>query len=55
MSHSLNSLKGGYMGDYIGNYYRGYSVGYWEFGLQLTLILKFVVIINLMTTRNYDS
>ena len=24
MSHSLNSLKGGYIGDYIGNYYRGY-------------------------------
>ena len=24
MSHSLNSLKGGYMGDYIGDYYRGY-------------------------------
>ena len=23
-SHSLNSLKGGYMGDYIGDYYRGY-------------------------------
>ena len=22
MSHSLNSLKGGYIGDYIGNYYR---------------------------------
>ena len=25
LSHSLNSLKGGYMGDYIGDYYRGYS------------------------------
>ena len=24
LSHSLNSLKGGYIGDYIGNYYRGY-------------------------------
>ena len=24
VSHSLNSLKRGYMGDYIGNYYRGY-------------------------------
>ena len=24
MSHSLNSLKGGYIGDYIGDYYRGY-------------------------------
>ena len=24
MSHSLNSLKGGYMGDYMGDYYRGY-------------------------------
>ena len=24
MCHSLNSLKGGYMGDYIGDYYRGY-------------------------------
>ena len=24
MSHSLNSLKGGYMGDYIGDYYKGY-------------------------------
>ena len=23
MSHSLNSLKGGYIGDYIGDYYRG--------------------------------
>ena len=22
MSHSLNSLKGGYTGDYIGDYYR---------------------------------
>ena len=22
--HSLNSLKGGYIGDYIGDYYRGY-------------------------------
>ena len=25
MSHSLNSLKGGYIGDYIGNYYRAYE------------------------------
>ena len=24
MSHSLNSLKGGYIGDYTGNYYRAY-------------------------------
>ena len=24
MSHSLNSLKGDYIGEYIGNYYRGY-------------------------------
>ena len=24
MSHSLNSLKGDYMGEYIGDYYRGY-------------------------------
>ena len=24
MSHSLNSLKGGYIEDYIGDYYRGY-------------------------------
>ena len=24
VSHSLNSLKGGYMGDYIGDYHRGY-------------------------------
>ena len=24
ISHSLNSLKGGYMGDYIGDYYRGH-------------------------------
>ena len=24
MSHSLNSLKGGYIRDYIGDYYRGY-------------------------------
>ena len=24
MSHSLNSLKGGYIGDYIGDYYRVY-------------------------------
>ena len=24
MSHSLNSLKGGYIGDYIGEYHRGY-------------------------------
>ena len=24
MSHSLNSLMGGYIGDYIGDYYRGY-------------------------------
>ena len=24
MNHSLNSLKGGYMGDYIWDYYRGY-------------------------------
>ena len=24
MSHSLNSLKGGYIGDCIGDYYRGY-------------------------------
>ena len=24
MCHSLNSLKGGYIGDYIGEYYRGY-------------------------------
>ena len=24
MSHSLNSLKGGYIGDYIGDYYRAY-------------------------------
>ena len=24
MSHSLNSLKGGYIGDYIGDYYRGH-------------------------------
>ena len=23
MSHSLNSLKGGYIGGYIGDYYRG--------------------------------
>ena len=22
--HTLNSLKGGYIGDYIGDYYRGY-------------------------------
>ena len=22
--HSLNSLKGGYIGDYIGDYHRGY-------------------------------
>ena len=28
MSHSLNSLKGGYIGDYIGDDYRGYSGGY---------------------------
>ena len=28
MSHSLNSLKGGYMGDYVGDYYRGYQGGY---------------------------
>ena len=25
MSHSLNSLKGGYIGDYIGDQYRGYG------------------------------
>ena len=24
VSHSLNSLKGGYIGDYIGDYSRGY-------------------------------
>ena len=24
VSHSLNSLKGGYIRDYIGDYYRGY-------------------------------
>ena len=24
MSHSLNSLKGGYIGDYIGDYYMGH-------------------------------
>ena len=24
MSHSLNSLKGGYIRDYVGVYYRGY-------------------------------
>ena len=24
VSHSLNSLKGGYIEDYIGDYYRGY-------------------------------
>ena len=24
ISHSLNSLKGGYIGDYIGDHYRGY-------------------------------
>ena len=24
MSHSLNSLKGGYIGDYMGNYYGAY-------------------------------
>ena len=24
VSHSVNSLKGGYIGDYIGDYYRGY-------------------------------
>ena len=24
MGHSLNSLKGGYIGDYIGDYYRAY-------------------------------
>ena len=24
MFHSLNSLKGGYIGDYIWDYYRGY-------------------------------
>ena len=24
MSHSLNSLKGGYIGDYVGDYFRGY-------------------------------
>ena len=24
VSHSLNSIKGGYIGDYIGDYYRGY-------------------------------
>ena len=28
MSHSLNSLKLGYMGDYIGDYYVGYLRGY---------------------------
>ena len=25
MSHSLNSLKGGYIGDYIRDQYRGYG------------------------------
>ena len=25
MSHSLNSLKGGYIGDYLGDYYRHYK------------------------------
>ena len=35
VSHSLNSLKGGYIRDYIGNYYRGYLGGYEEFILQL--------------------
>ena len=24
MNHSLNSLKGGYIGDYVRDYYRGY-------------------------------
>ena len=28
MSHSLNSLKGGYIGNYIGDYYRGYEGAY---------------------------
>ena len=28
MSHSLNSLKGGYIGDYTGEYYRGYQGGH---------------------------
>ena len=44
MSHSLNSLKGGYIGDYIGSYYRvikgdtrnldysSYMVGYQDHG-----------------------
>ena len=28
MSHSLNSLRGGYIGDYIGNYYTiGFTKG----------------------------
>ena len=33
MSHSLNSLKGGYIGDDIEDYYRGYEGGYQEFRL----------------------
>ena len=28
MNHSLNSLKGGYIGYYIGDYYRGYLGAY---------------------------
>ena len=31
VSHSLNSLKGRYIGDYIGDYYRAYKGGYRSF------------------------
>ena len=34
MTHSLNSLKGGYIGDYMGVYYRGYLGGYMVFSLN---------------------
>ena len=35
VSHSLNSLKGCYIGDCIGDYYRGYEGGCPEFRLWL--------------------
>ena len=35
MSHSQDSLKGGYIGDHIGDYCRAYEEGYQQFRLQL--------------------
>ena len=41
MSHSLNSLKGGYIGDYIGEYYRANYGGYYVlFHLFFSLVIR---------------